>query len=129
MQKLATEDRAHTPSTAPTPSKPLVDVILREVLETLPNGARQELRVILGTLPPGARTPRHSHRFPVTVFVQEGAFTLELEGCEPITVTAGQTLIEPPHIKMVGSNRASEPLKLVMFYVSDPDTPFADVAQ
>ena len=111
-------------------AKPLVSVVLREVLESLPKGEKQELRVIVGNLQPGDRTPRHSHRFPVTVYVLEGAFTLELEGCEPIMISAGETLIEPPHVNMVGSNRsASDPLKLVMFYVSDPDTPFADVAQ
>ncbi len=108
--------------------KPLVNVVLRQVLENLPKGERQELRVILGDLPPGAKTPRHSHRFPVTVFVQAGEFKLELEGREPVVVRAGDTLVEPPDVPMVGSNpSAAEPTKLVMFYVSEPDTPFADV--
>jgi hypothetical protein len=33
----------------------------------------------------------------------------------------------PPHVKMTGYNRSNtEPLRLVAFYVSDPDTSFLD---
>jgi hypothetical protein len=42
-------------------------------------------------------------------------------------VKAGQAAVEPPNVKMTGFNRGSEPLKVVIFYVSDPDTPFLDV--
>jgi len=42
------------------------------------------------------------HRFPVTVCILEGAFTLELEGQAPVTVKAGQAFVEPPHVKMTG---------------------------
>jgi quercetin dioxygenase-like cupin family protein len=63
----------------------------------------------------------------VTVFILEGAFTLELEGRDPVVVKAGQAFVEPPNVKMMGYNRStSEPLRLVIFYVSEPDTPFLD---
>lgn len=76
---------------------------------------------------PGDKTVFHTHRFPVTVYILEGAFTLELEGRAPITVKAGQAFVEPPNVKMTGYNRSStEPIRLVIFYVSDPDTPFLD---
>lgn len=69
----------------------------------------------------------HTHRSPVTVYILEGAFTLELEGRAPVTVKAGEAFVEPPHVKMTGYNRStSQPLRLVIFYVSDPDTPFLD---
>jgi len=69
----------------------------------------------------------HIHRFPVTVYVLEGAFTLEMEGRDPVTVKAGQAMIMPPHVKMTGYNRSStDPLRLVIFNVSDPDTPYLD---
>jgi quercetin dioxygenase-like cupin family protein len=65
----------------------------------------------------------------VTVYILEGAFTLELDGRAPITVKAGEAMVEPPNVKMTGYNRsATEPLKVVIFYVSDPDTPFLDMA-
>ena len=44
-----------------------------------------------------------------------------------MTVNAGQALVEPPNVKVTGYNRsATEPIRLVIFYVSDPDTPFLD---
>jgi quercetin dioxygenase-like cupin family protein len=62
----------------------------------------------------------------VTLLVLEGAFTLEMEGREPVTVRAGQSMVEPPGVRMTGYNRAAGPLRVVIFYVSDPDTPFLD---
>jgi quercetin dioxygenase-like cupin family protein len=101
--------------------------ILREIVQGMPTGERQEVRVLEATVKPGDKTPFHSHRFPVTVYVLEGVFTLEMEGRAPVTVKAGQALVEPPQVKMTGYNRSStEPLRVVIFYVSDPDTPFLD---
>ena len=69
----------------------------------------------------------HTHRFPVTVYVLEGAFTMEMEGREPVTAKAGQAMMMPTDVKMTGYNRSStDALRLVVFYVSDPDTPFLD---
>jgi quercetin dioxygenase-like cupin family protein len=74
-------------------------------------------------------TPFHSHRFPVTAYILEGTFTLEMEGRPPVTVKAGQAIVEPPRVKMTGFNRSStEAVRVVIFYVSDPDTPFLDLA-
>jgi quercetin dioxygenase-like cupin family protein len=96
----------------------------------MPKGEKQEVRVIVATLKPGEMTPFHSHRFPVTAYILEGTFTLELEGRAPITAKAGQAIVEPPNVKMTGYNRSStEAVRVVIFYVSDPDTPFLDVAQ
>jgi quercetin dioxygenase-like cupin family protein len=102
---------------------------LRQVVAGMPAANRQEVRVLTATFKPGDRTVTHTHRFPVTVYVLEGAFTLELEGREPILITAGNALVEPPLVKMTGYNRsASEPTRVVVFYVSDVDTPFLDTA-
>jgi hypothetical protein len=71
--------------------------------------------------------PFFIHRLPVTVYVLEGAFTLEMEDRAPVTVTQGQAMAEPPHVKMTGYNRSnSDSLRVVVFYISDPDTPFLD---
>jgi len=105
------------------PDPPLV----REIVQGMPRGEKQEVRVLTATLKPGDKTPFHTHRFPVTVYVLEGTFTLEMEGRAPITVKAGQAMVEPPGVKMTGYNRSStEPMRVVIFYVSDPDTPFLD---
>jgi quercetin dioxygenase-like cupin family protein len=102
------------------------DLLLREIVEGMPRGDQQEVRVLTATLEPGDKTPFHTHRFPVTVYVLEGAFTLEMEGRAPVVVEAGEAMVEPPNVKMTGYNRATEPVKVVVFYVSDPDTPFLD---
>ena len=40
---------------------------------------------------------------------------------------AGEAMVEPPNVKMIGYNRSTtEPMRVVTFYVSDPDTPFLD---
>ena len=104
--------------------------VLREVVSGMPRGERQEIRVLTAMLKPGDKTSFHTHRFPVTVYILEGAFTLEMEGRAPVTVKAGQAMVEPPNVKMTGHNRsATDPIRLVIFYVSDPDTPFLDPVQ
>jgi quercetin dioxygenase-like cupin family protein len=102
-------------------------LILREIVHGMSKGERQEVRVLTASIKPGDKTPFHTHRFPVTVYILEGAFTLELEGREPITVKTGQAVVEPPNVRMTGYNRSStELLRVVIFYVSEPDTPFLD---
>ena len=103
---------------------------LREVVTGMPRGERQEVRVLTATIKPGDKTVFHTHRFPVTVYMLEGAFTLEMEGKPPVTIKAGQAMVEPPNVKMTGHNRsATDPIRLVIFYVSDPETPFLDPVQ
>ncbi len=102
-------------------------LLLSEIIQGMPKGERQQVRVLTASFRPRDRTLFHTHRFPVTVYVLEGGFTLEMEGRAPVTVKAGQAMMMPPHVKMTGYNRSSaDPLRLVVFYVSDPDTPFLD---
>lgn len=98
----------------------------REVLRTLPQGDQQEVRVLHAVLQPGDVTPYHSHRFPVTVYVAEGVFTLRLDARDPVSIGPGQVFVEPPHVNMTGSNDGTVPAVTILFYVCDPDTPFAD---
>ena len=106
-------------------ARPLL--LLREIVQGMPKGERQEVRVLTASFKPGDKTVFHTHRSPVTVYVLEGAFTLEMEGRQPVTVRAGQAMVEPAHVRMTGYNRSStEALRVVIFYVSDPDTPFLD---
>lgn len=103
------------------------ELLLKKQVLGMARGDVQEVRVLTAQFKPGDKTPFHTHRFPVTVYVLEGAFTLELEGQAPITVRAGQALVEPPNVKMTGYNRSNtEPLRVVIFYTSDSDTPFLD---
>jgi quercetin dioxygenase-like cupin family protein len=102
-------------------------LLLSEIVQGMPKGESQEVRVLTATFKPRDKTLFHTHRFPVTVYVLEGAFTLEMEGREPVTVKEGQAMMMPPHVKMTGYNRSSaDPLRLVLFDVGDPNTPYLD---
>src|SRR5213592_3729307 len=102
-------------------------LLLSEIVQGMPKGDRQEVRVLMASFQPGDKTLFHTHRFPVTVYVLEGAFTLEMEGREPVTVKAGQAITMPAHVKMTGYNRSNtEQLRLVTFNVSDPGTPYLE---
>ena len=100
--------------------------LLRQSVTTLPGGGSHEIRVLTANLQPGDVTPRHSHRFPVTVCVDEGTFTLDLDGQPPIDIAAGQAFVEPPHVPMTGRNNGDIPTRMCLFYVCDPQSPFAD---
>ena len=103
------------------------DLVLQQVVEGLPKEERQSVRVLTATFNPGDKTVHHTHRFPVTVYVLEGAFRLELPGREPLTVKAGEAMVEPPNVAMTGYNpSATEKTRVVIFYVSTPETPFLD---
>ena len=102
-------------------------LLLNEIVQGMPKGEKQEVRVLTASFQRGDKTMFHTHRFPVTVYVLEGTFTLEMEGREPVAVKAGQAIVMPPHVKMTGYNRSSdESLRVVIFSVSDPKTPFLD---
>lgn len=102
---------------------------LTNVVSGMPKGGKQEIRVITANLKPGAKTNYHTHPFPVTLYVLKGSFTLELDGHKPITVKAGEAIVEPPNVKMTGYNFSkTEDMDVVTFYVSDPKSPFLEPA-
>ena len=105
------------------------DMVLQQIVDGLPRDEKQFVRVMTATFKPGDRTVKHTHRFPVTVYVLEGAFTLELKGQPPIVVKAGEAMVEPTNVEMIGYNRSTTELtKVIIFYVSPPNTPFLDMA-
>jgi quercetin dioxygenase-like cupin family protein len=115
------------PCMGPAHSEPIRETLLQKVVPGMPTSAKQEVRVIRATFQPGDKTILHTHQFPVTYYVLEGSFKKELEGYPPVIVKAGQSFMEPPNVKATLFNHSStEPLRLVIFYVSNQDTPFLD---
>jgi quercetin dioxygenase-like cupin family protein len=114
---------------APGPGLASPTLVLKESVMQMPRGEAQEVRVLTAAFKPGDKTVFHTHRSPVTVYVLEGQFTLDLDGRPPVVVGAGQAFVEPPNVKMTGYNKSStEPLRVVIFYVSEPGTPFLEPA-
>jgi quercetin dioxygenase-like cupin family protein len=102
--------------------------LLEEVVHGMPGGDTQKIRVMTASFKPNDRTVFHTHPFPVTVYILQGEFTLEIEGRKPTILKAGQAFVEPPHVKMTGFNRSgTDPLRVVIFYVSDLETPFLEL--
>ncbi|MFZ5779113.1 MAG: cupin domain-containing protein [Pseudomonadota bacterium] len=115
------------PALAQQPGIARPDTVLEEIVDGLPRDQRQSVRIMTATFRPGERTIPHTHRFPVAVYVLEGIFTLELKGRPPVAVKAGEALVEPANVEMVGYNRsAADPTRVVIFYVATPGTPFLD---
>jgi quercetin dioxygenase-like cupin family protein len=128
VMAIATAALSATASVAQDQGLARPNLVLKEVVANMPKGDKQEVKVLTATLKPGDKTVHHTHRFPVTVYILEGAFTLEMEGRPPVTVKAGEAMVEPPNVKMTGYNRSSsETIRLLIFYVSDPDVPFLDL--
>ena len=100
----------------------------REVVRGMPAADEQEIRVLFATLMPGDVTPYHSHRHPVTVYMLEGTFTLELDDRDPVDIDLGQVFVEPSGVTMTGRNKGDVPARMALFYVCEPDEPFADPA-
>lgn len=114
-----------TATAAPTGMAQLT-AVLREEVTSLPGGAC-EIRVLTATLKPGDCTPRHSHRFPVTLYMHQGTFTLDLEDrAAPVRIAAGQAFVEPAGVPMTGRNEGDEIAHMSLFYVCEPGAPFAD---
>lgn len=115
-------------STKPVGPAAALNVVLRTEVVSMPSGVPQEVRVITGELKAGEATPRHSHRFPVIVYVIEGVFSLELADGRSLIASAGEAILEPAHVPMVGRNTTNMTTRIVMTYVSEPGVPFADLA-
>lgn len=48
------------------------------------------------------------------------------KGAIPVSVGPGEVFVEPPRVNMTGSNEGSMPATTILFYVCDPEAPFAD---
>jgi quercetin dioxygenase-like cupin family protein len=117
----------HTPAYSQETGLAKPNLILQQIVEGLPTSDKQEVRVLTATFKPGDKTVHHTHRFPVAVYVLEGAFSLELKDRPSLTVKAGEAMVEPPNVAMTGFNpSATEMTRVVIFYVSSADTPFLD---
>ena len=84
--------------------------------------------MLTASFKPGNKTVFHTHRSPVTVYVLEAQFMPNLEARSPVVVSAGRAFVEPPNVKMTGYNKsAAHALRVVIFYVGDPGTPFLNL--
>jgi quercetin dioxygenase-like cupin family protein/predicted RNase H-like HicB family nuclease len=91
----SSEFAIHLLATAQDANLAKPNLLKKQIVEGMPKGEKQEVSALTATFKPGDKTLFHTHRFPVTVYVTAGAFTLELEGQPEVTVRAGEAYVEP----------------------------------
>jgi quercetin dioxygenase-like cupin family protein len=97
----------------PLMSKELTDIAGKEAL------------MITVTFPPGAVDPVHRHDAHTFVYVLEGSIVMQVEGGQPVTLTAGQTFYEgPKDVHVTGRNASdTKPAKFVVFFLKEKGAP------
>ena len=118
---------APTPPSTSTPPE-----IHRQLLATRPaDGAPgQETQLWLIEYPQGAQAPRHRHPVVGVGYVLEGAFESAFGDEQPVTVRAGESFIDPPHLehRLFRNAKADSPLKFVVAYTIPKGTPVFELA-
>src|SRR5207247_10783238 len=64
-------------------------LLLSEIVQGMPKGEKQEVRVLTASFQPGDKTLVHKHHFPVTVYVMEGTLTIEIQGRQQVIFESG----------------------------------------
>ena len=101
----------------------------REVVQGMPQPARAG----------GACAVRHPasgrrHAIPFAPVSRDGLYAgghihaRRWTGGSPVAIEAGQAFVEPAGISMTGFNKGDVPARMALFYVCEPDAPFADPA-
>jgi quercetin dioxygenase-like cupin family protein len=102
--------------------EPYNDVLMRSALD-FEIGNEIQMREIL--FAPGWKAPRHYHNSDLFIYVISGEFEVDMEGSRLITYTDGQALRMKPNTPMDARNSSADrPLKLAVFQVGNPDSPF-----
>lgn len=82
--------------------------------------------VLLVELAPGAAAGKHYHPGNEVNYILEGSGVLEIEGKPPITLQVGTTSYIPAgDVHNVRSTSATDPLKLLVFWVAEKGQPIA----
>src|SRR5262245_18283380 len=74
---------------------------------------------------PGASSAKHRHNAHTFVYVLEGSIVMQVEGGNPVTLSAGQTFYESPDDVHAVSRNASDsrPARFLVFFVRDKGAP------
>jgi len=84
----------------------------------------KEAVVVLAELAPGASAGKHYHPGNEFNYVLEGSGVLEIDGKPPITLQAGGTHhIQPREVHDARNTSATDPLKILVFWVTDKGQP------
>ena len=84
----------------------------------------KEAVVLLVELAPAAAAGNHYHPGNEVLYVLEGSGVLEIDGKPPITLQVGTTShIQPREVHDARNTSATDPLKILVFWVTDKGQP------
>jgi len=75
-------------------------------------------------IPSGAETGWHIHPFPCYAYILSGTLTVEIHGKSPRVLHPGDALVETVNTLHNGTNKGSQPVRLVMFVTGEAGKPF-----
>jgi len=108
--------------TAQQPGLKLVEILKRDLI----GSPGKEVIIAHIELAPGADTGKHYHPGDTFAYVLEGSLTSFDEGKPPITVKAGEILVEAPKVPHVAKNTSTTaPTRLLAIYIHDKGQPRA----
>jgi len=118
---IVAADCSAEPEDAPL-VEPYNKILMRGELD-VEIGEEIQMREILFS--PGWTAPRHYHNSDLFIYVIAGEFEVDMEGAGLKTYTDGQALRMRPNTAMDARNSSAvNPLKLAVFQVGNPDSPF-----
>ena len=93
--------------------------LLSAVLEQPKKVGKVEIKEIVFQL--GQKTGLHFHPCPVVGYIAEGTVTFQIDGSEERTLRAGDAFFEPPDVKILRFDNASDTkgMKFIAFYLLD----------
>ena len=83
-----------------------------------------QVTAVLVEIPPDAETGWHEHPYPCYAYILSGKLTVEVNGGKPRELLAGEALVEVVNTTHNGTNKGTEPVRLVMFVTGEADKPF-----
>lgn len=91
------------------------------------DGSRLKASVVEVIYAPGATSTAHTHPCPVIGYVAQGAVRMHFKGDTATVFKAGESFYEAPNgVHLISANAsATEPAKLIAYFVCDNDKPLS----
>jgi quercetin dioxygenase-like cupin family protein len=115
----------------PGPVEP-VGLTLTPILETATTITGQPIRfpqgdnqftAVLAEVAPGGQVGRHMHPVPLFVYILEGTLSIEMEGHETQTFSAGEGFAEVTNTWHNGRNLTDQPVRFLIVFAGQEGTP------
>ena len=83
-----------------------------------------QVTAVLVEIPPGAETGWHVHPYPCYAYILSGKLTVKIRGKKSRELRAGDALVETVNTPHNGTNKGTEPVRLVLLVTGEKGKPF-----